>query len=175
MSGRKPTYQELAALVEQQAAEIARLKERIDELEDQLKIAHRQTARFRREPRLKKPRDQKKRPGREEGHAGSYRRRPEVIDESIEVPLSCCPHCAGQLLDVQQRDQFIEEIPPVRPRCFQVTTWTGTHPLQTSTATGAAGNHLGPRAQALASLLAHRSGLTMRRTCQALKDLGKIR
>jgi len=85
------------------------------------------------------------------------------------------------LSDVQKREQFIEELPPVRPICVKVTTWTGVcsecgavesrHPLQTSTATGAAGNHLGPRAQALALLLVHRSGLTMGCTCQTLRDL----
>ncbi len=136
---------------------------------------------FRRRDRLKKPESEKQRPGRKEGHEGAYRQRPEQIDEHIEVPLPCCPHCEGELSDLQQRDQYLEEIPPVRPRCFQITTWTGvcpecgpvqsTHPLQTSTAVGAAGNHLGPRVQALALLLSHRSGLTMRRTCQALQDL----
>jgi len=188
MSEGKPTSEELAALVEQQAAEIARLtqqiteqQKRITELEQRLQAAHRQAAPFRREERRKKPDAQKKRPGRQKGHAGTYRPRPETIDCEVDVPLPGCPHCEGQLADVQKREQFIEEIPPVRPVCVKVTAWTGvcarcgevqsTHPLQTSTAVGAAGNHLGPRAQALALLLAHRSGLTMRRSCQALWDL----
>ncbi len=192
MSEGKPTYGELVVLVEQQAVEIARLTQRVAELvghvqtlEEQLQAAHRQTAPFRRRDRLKKPESEKQRPGRKEGHEGAYRQRPEQIDEHIEVPLPCCPHCEGELSDLQQRDQYLEEIPPVRPRCFQITTWTGvcpecgpvqsTHPLQTSTAVGAAGNHLGPRAQALALLLSHRSGLTMRRTCQALQDLCGLR
>lgn len=182
MSEGKPTYEELALLVKQQAAEIARLNQRIAELEEQLQAAHRQAAPFRRDERRKKPAAQKKPPGRRPGHPGAFRRRPEIIDEHIEVPLCCCPHCEGPLSDLEQRDQYIEEIPPVRPRCYHITTWSGmcprcgkavesTHPLQTSTAVGAAGNHLGPRAQALAVLLAHRSGLPMRRTCQVLQDL----
>ncbi len=185
MSEGKPTYDQLVALVQQQATEIARLKRRVIELEELLQAAHRQAAPFRRDERRKKPAAQKKRPGRPEGHEGTYRQRPEVIDEHIEVPLPCCPHCEGKLSDVQQRNQYIEELPPVRPLCFHVTTWTGvcpqcgevqsTHPLQTSTASGAAGNHLGPRAQGLALLLAHRSGLTMRRTCQVLQDLCGLR
>jgi len=181
MSERKPTSEELVAVVQQQATLIGQLKQQIAALEEQLQAAHRQAAPFRREERRKKPDAQKKRPGRKKGHAGTYRQRPETIDHEVEVPLPGCPHCEGELSDVQQREQFIEEIPPVRPVCVKVTTWTGvcaqcgevqsTHPLQTSTAVGAAGNHLGPRAQALALLLSHRSGLTMRRSCQALHDL----
>lgn len=185
MSERKPTYRELTAVVSQQAAEIERLRQRVDELEEQMRAAHRQVAPFRRRDPLRKPDSQKKRPGRPKGHEGSCRQRPEQVDQEVEVPLPCCPHCAGSLSEVRQREQFIEEIPPVRPICVRVTTWTGvcehcgevesTHPLQTSRAVGAAGNHLGPRAQALAILLAHRSGLTMGRACQTLQDLLGLR
>lgn len=181
----KPTYDELAELVRQQAAEIERLKARIADLEDQLRQAHRQTAPFRRRETLKKPDAGKKPPGRPPGHPGAYRPRPAVIDQEIEVPLSGCPHCQGGLTGVRKRIQFIEELPPVRPVCVKLTTWTGlcgecgevhsTHPLQTSTATGAAGTHLGPRAQALAVLLSHRSGLSMGRACQTLRDLCGLR
>lgn len=181
MSEGKPTYEELAALVEVQAAQIEQFQRQIAELEEQLQAAHRQAGPFRRRETLKKPDAEKKRPGRKKGHKGLYRQRPEWLDHEVEVPLVGCPHCQGELTDVQKREQYIEEIPPVRPVCVKVTTWTGVcaqcgdvesrHPLQTSRAVGAAGNHLGPRAQALALLLAHRSGLTMRRTCQALADL----
>lgn len=181
MAARKPSYEELAELVEQQAAEIERLKQRIDELEGQLRDAHRQAGPFRRRETQKKKPSDKKPPGREKGHKGSYRRRPDTVDREVEVPLAGCPHCDGTLGHVQRREQFIEELPPVRPVCIKVTTWTGeceqcgpvhsTHPLQTSTAVGAAGNHLGPRAQAISVLLSHRSGLTLGRTCQTLQDL----
>jgi transposase len=46
-----------------------------------------------------------------------------------------------------------------------------THPLQVSTAGGAAGSHLGPRALALAASLNKGLGLTMRKTCAVLRDL----
>lgn len=161
--------------------ENAKLKDRVTELEEELRAAHRQAAPFRRREPLKKPDCEKKRPGRPPGHAGEYRRRPEVIDQEVEVPLEGCPHCQRPLLGLEKREQYIEEIPPVRPVCVKVTTWAGVcpkcgevesrHPLQTSRAVGAAGNHLGPRAQALAVLLSHRSGLTMSRTCQVLRDL----
>lgn len=45
------------------------------------------------------------------------------------------------------------------------------HPLQVSTAGGAAGTHLGPRALALAASLDKGLGLTMRKTCAVLRDL----
>lgn len=46
-----------------------------------------------------------------------------------------------------------------------------THPLQVSTACGAAGTHLGPRALALAGWLNKGLGLPMRKTCTVLRDL----
>ena len=195
MGQERPTYAELFRLVERQAKvieeqeqtikelrrEVTQLRRQVEDLQTQLREAHRSTAPLRRREQLKKPEAEKKSPGREKGHPGAYRRPPEQIDQTIEVPLTACPHCAGELQDVAQRTQFIEEIPPVRPLCVKLTTWTGTcakcgdvesrHPLQTSTATGAAGIHLGPRAHALALSLSHRSGLTMGRACQALHDL----
>ncbi|MBX3440270.1 MAG: IS66 family transposase [Planctomycetaceae bacterium] len=188
MAARKPTYDQLAELVQQQAAEIERLQgqvrtlqSRLEDLAQQLREAHRQTAPFRRRDSLKTPDAQKKKPGRPVGHPGACRPRPEVIDQEVEVPLPECPHCQGAVTGVQKREQFVEEIPPIRPVCVKVTTWTGTcarcgviesrHPLQTSTASGAAGTHLGPRAQALAVLLSHHCGLTMGRVCRTLQDL----
>lgn len=181
MAERKPTYDELAKLVQQQAAEIARLKKRVAELEEELKAAHRQAAPFRRREQKKKPPTEHKRPGRSKGHEGTYRRRPEQVDQEIEVPLPHCPHCQSELSELQSRDQVIEELPPVKPVVIKLTTWAGlcpqcgevrsTHPLQTSTAVGAAGTHLGPRAQATAVLLTHRTGLSTRRACELLDTL----
>ena len=188
MGQDRPTYADLARLAEQQAQtiselrrEVSELRHQVEDLQSQLREAHRSTAPFRRRESLKKPEAEKKRPGRRPGHAGDYRHPPEQIDQKIEVPLAVCPQCAGDLQDVQKRTQFIEELPPVRPLCIKLTTWTGTcakcgdvesrHPLQTSTAVGAAGTHLGPRAQAVALSLSHRSGMTMGRVCRALYDL----
>lgn len=202
MAAGKPTYDELAELVRsqaetirqqaetireltelnrRQAEEIAALRRRVSDLEEQLRSAHRQTAPFRRREKLKKPDGQKKKPGRAKGHPASYRPQPVVIDEQVEVPLPECPHCQGELGEVRKREQFIEELPPIRPRCVKVTTWTGVcprcgevesrHPLQTSTAVGAAGVHLGPRAHALAVLLSHHCGLTMGGVCRTLRDV----
>ncbi len=120
LAGMHP-YDELAELVRQQAAEIARLKARIADLEEQLRQAHRQTAPFRRRDTLKKPDGQQKKPGRPPGHPGAYRQRPDVVDQEVEVPLDGCPHCQRQLTSVEKREQFLEELPPVRPVCVKVT------------------------------------------------------
>ena len=126
-----------------------------------------------------------KRPGRKGGHRGIYRPVPPVIDEHIEVPLpSQCPHC-GQcdcFTPPQRRVQYIEELPPVRPKVSCLVTWESlctrcnhpvqsTHPLQVSSATAAAGVHLGARAQAIAIELNKKHGLTVRKTCRILQDL----
>jgi transposase len=127
-----------------------------------------------------------KRPGRKGGHEGSFRVRPpdEAVDSRIEVPLTHCPRCGGALSP--QTDEALEqtliEAPPARPQVVRLVTHrnrcgccgekvVSTHPLQVSTASGAAGTHLGPRALALAASLNKGQGLTMRTTCQVLRDL----
>lgn len=185
MAEGKPTYDELATLVQHQAAEIARLKQRIAELEEQLRQALRQSAPFERRAALKKPPDEKKPPGRKPGHPGAFRVRPQRIDHEVEVPLAGCPGCGGEVSELTRCEQIIEELPPIEPVRTRLVTWRGvcpqcgdvhsTHPLQTSTATGAAGTHLGPRAQATCVSLVHRFGLTFRRACGVLKDLWGLR
>jgi len=64
MAEQNPTDDELAELAARQRAEIERLKRRIEELEEQLRAAHRQAAPFRRREKTKTPPGRKKRPGR---------------------------------------------------------------------------------------------------------------
>lgn len=184
------------ANIEELRAEIRRLKERIEFLEqenqqlrEQLEKAQRQMARqaapFRREDRKKIPADKHKPIGRKPGHPGSYRKEPENIDETIELPLSSCPHCSGPLTDINRMEQIIEDIPPVRPHVVKVITYHGlcprcgqvetSHPLQTSHGQGAAKVQLGPRALALSACLNKVNGLTMRKTCRVLQDLCGLR
>jgi hypothetical protein len=95
--------------------------------------------------------------------------------------LDQCPDCGGPVTDVRLCQQYIEDIPPVRPHVTRITTYVGTcphcgevrstHPLQVSTATGAAGTHLGPRALALAAWLSKRLGMTTRSVCKMLQGL----
>ena len=185
MAGESPSYEELLESLRLLQAENAHLKARLAELEEKLREAHRQAAPFRRRESRKKSPIQNKKPFRKRGQPGGYRQAPEGDFQEIEVPLAGCPHCQCELTDLRRREQYIEEIPAMPPERTKLTTWTGVcpqcgpvasrHPLQTSTAVGAAGTHLGPRAQALAVLLAHRSGLTMSRVCQVLHDLCGLR
>ena len=162
-------------------AEISRLQARVAELEEQNRPP---SAPFRRPQEQRKA--DPKRPGRPPGHPGSCRRVPEMVDEHIEVPLPCCPHCAGALEMIMPLDQFIEELPPVRPHVTRLRTYEGrcprceklvrsTHPRQTSTAGGCAGVQLGARAVAIAAELKHGLGLTLRKSCRVLALLGGLR
>jgi transposase len=164
--------------IEQLRGELTRAQEQIAALQRE---AARQAAPFRRRDERKIPPEQRKRPGRPEGHRGARRVIPAVVDERVEVPLPACPHCGGEVSDRTPLVQYIEEIPPVRPRVTRLVTWSGrcpkcgevhsTHPLQTSRAQGAARVMLGPRALALGALLNKHLGLTMRSTCRVLKQL----
>jgi hypothetical protein len=154
------------------------------QLDEQTRISARQAAPFRRRESRKVPDGSKKRPGRPPGHPGVHRAVPEHVDEHVEIPLTGCPHCGGPVTEVQAIEQFIEEIPPARPRVTRLVTYRGqcatcgavhsSHPLQTSTATGATQTQLGPRAHALAAALNKQFGLTMRKTCRVLKLLAGL-
>ena len=155
--------------------EVAALRREVTELRQQ---AARSAAPFRR------PDDQrvteKRKSGRQPGHAPSHRPPPPQVDEYADVPLPQCPHCGGPLHDVRPVEQVIEDIPVVRTQLLHLTTYQGrcphcgpvrsTHPAQVSTAEGAAGVHLGARALALGALLNKRHGLTLRRTCAILQQ-----
>jgi transposase len=170
--------QRLADLTAQNQA----LREQLDEAQRQ---AARQAAPFRRRDSQRVPDARRKRPGRPKGHPGVHRDVPLHIDEHLEVPLPCCPHCGGAVQAVAPIEQFLEEIPPVRPRVTHLITYRGqcphcgpvqsTHPLKTSAATGAAKVQLGPRALALAATLNKQHGLTMRTTCRVLQQVAGLR
>ena len=194
---------EVLALVEQLRHEnqtlravIAGLEQRSSDLEaqnralrDQLDEAQRQAARqaapFRRRDSKKVPEARRKRPGRPKGHPGVHRVVPTHIDAEVEVPLPVCSQCGSAVQAVEPIEQFIEEIPPVRPRVTRLVTYRGqcpccgevqsTHPLKTSDATGAAKTQLGPRALALATTLHKHHGLTMRTTCRVLEQVAGLR
>jgi len=179
----------LQAENERLQTENRQLREQLDRLQKQVaeleRTSARQAAPFRREEQKKIPAGEKKRPGRKPGHRGFCRAIPEHIDREVEVPLDCCPRCQGVVSDRAPLVQWIEELPPLRPVVTRLTTWEATcsrcgavrstHPLQTSTAGGAAGVQLGPRALAVAALLNKELGVTMRKTCRVLAKLLGIR
>ena len=100
------------------------------------------------------------------------------------MALETCPACGERLAQADQRavEQTILEIPEIRPRVIRLRTYrtecghcqqsvSSTHPLQVSSATGAAGTHLGPRALGLAAALNKDLKLPMRKTCRILQEM----
>jgi len=176
--------QRLRAENEQWRQRVQQLQQQRTVLEEQLaeaqRAAHRPAAPFRVPEQRRCPHP--RRPGRAAGHPGACRARPTPIDEHIEVPLTSCPHCGGNTFrDRQAIEQFIEDIPIVRPTVTRLVTYRGTcadcgqevcttHPRQVSTAAGAAGVHLGPRALGLAADLNKAKGLSARKTCLILRE-----
>jgi len=173
--------------IEEQRRETERLQRENEalrrRLEDQERQSHRQAAPFRLED--EKRQAAPKKPGRPAGHVGRCRPKPAHVDETVEAPLGGCPQCGGSVHDVHAIEQFIEDLPPVRPhvtrvvtyegRCAQCGTVRSQHPLQVSTASGAAGVQIGPRALGVAMQLIHRHGVPKRATCRLLDDLFGLR
>lgn len=171
--GRDVRLAELESQLRQRDELIVKLQQRIAELEQRLaeqeRAGKRQATPFARKQRKAKP----KRPGRKPGQ-GKFTYRtppaPEEVDETKEAPLNCCSACHGPLRDLQAHEQFVVDIPEVQPKITRFVTHSGycgtcrqrvrsRHPEQISTATGAAGVVLGPRAKALAADLKHRLGV----------------
>ena len=160
----------------QQQKQVEELERRVEELERE---AHRQAAPFRRpeEQRSRNPRS----PGRPKGHPGSYRKPPRQVDAEVRVSLPQCPQCGGAVEKVRSREQIVEEL-ELRVHRIRLITQVGrcpvcgpvrsTHPLQVSTATGAAGTHLGPQAWGFAALLNKQLGLPLVKTCAVLEQCG---
>jgi hypothetical protein len=187
-----PSYAELVQLVADLREQVERLTARVEELtaenqqlREQLEQCRREGARqaapFRRPERKKIAPEKRKKPGRPEGHVGVNRPVPDHVDETISVPLDACPHCGGAVANCVPVEQYIEEIPPVRPRVIRLITRQGscarcgtvasTHPLKTGHGVLASRVHLGPRALAVAATLNKQHGLSMRKTCRVLQDL----
>lgn len=172
---------QLRATIEELLKRIRQLEQRCEELE---RTAHRQAAPFRRPDKKRKPPEQHRSIGRPKGHPPAWRQRPDQIDDEITVPLRQCPHCGDPVHGVTPCEQFIEDLPPIRPHVTRLVTHVGrcarcgevrsVHPSQVSVASGAAATHLGPRALGLAAWLNKHLGLTMRKTCRVLRQLGGL-
>ena len=154
------------------------------ELEQQRRSQKRQAAPFRRNSDKRQTNPQ--RPGRKPGHPGQWRHPPPASahDEHIEVPLEHCPHCEHPLDGSQQEalEQTIVEIPVVTPRVIRLRTYRNHceqcqcrvrshHPLQVSTAGGAASTQLGPQAVGVGTYLNKQLGLPLRQSCEVMEQL----
>ena len=171
-----PKERRIAALENQLAqahATIEALQEHLRQLQAEVaaqkRAGKRQATPFSRGKRAKKP----KRPGRKAGQ-GKFNRREKpasAADDTKVAPLPCCQACGGGLTKMKEHEHFEVDIPPVRPVVTRYVTHSGycgnckkrvrsRHPDQISTATGAAGVSVGPRAKALAADLKHRLGVS---------------
>ena len=162
-------WEETQAELETVRAKLEEAQARIATLEAELRRGRRQAAPFSRE----EPKPDPKLPGRRPGQGQfTYRERPpaEMIQETVEVPLEACPDCGGPLQDRATHEQVQVDLPKVQPLITRFRTESGycpqcrkrvrsRHPQQVSSATGAAGVSVGPRAKALAADLKHRLGI----------------
>lgn len=144
------------------------------------RVSHRQAAPFRIEEGKKK--QEKNQPGRKKGHKGSYRNIPQSIDETIEVKLHSCPHCGNKIEPLRAIEQYIEELPEIRPKVYKLITWSGKclhcgkrvqskHPLKCSQATGAAKVQTGPQAKGIEMRLQYEYGLSKRKCTDLLANI----
>jgi transposase len=156
-----------AAEIDDLTAENEKLRKEIAELQ---RAAKRQATPFARRRRVKV----RRKPGRPAGHPPASQAVPKQVDAEAEVLLDGCPCCGGAVSDVEDHEQFVVDIPPVKPHVTRVVTqsaWCGrcrqrvrtTHPSQVSRAGGAARVATGPRALGLAAEMKHRLGVPYRK------------
>lgn len=163
---------ELEAELAQARATIGRLQQQLERLLKEMdalkRSGKRQATPFARRQRVAAP----QRPGRRTGQGTFGRRaepRPDQVAETQVAELCACPQCGGVLAAIREHEQYVTDIPVVQPVTTRYVTYSGycaacrrrvrsRHPDQISTATGAAGVLVGPRAKALAAELKHGLG-----------------
>jgi transposase len=173
---------ELVALILKQAAAIASLRARIEEL---TRSGKRQASPFSKGTRKKDP----KRPGRKPGQ-GMFKTReapaPEQLSEPpVDVPLEqpACPACGGELAFERVEEASITDLPEVirpRVRLFRVAAHRctgcgaaarGRHPELAADQRGATAHRLGPRLLAAAHHVHYRLGVPVRKLPELFRAL----
>ena len=173
---------ELVALILKQAAAIAALQAKVEEL---TRSGKRPAAPFSKGTRARDP----KRPGRKPGQ-GMFRHReapaPEQLSEPpIEVPVSepACLACGGELAFDHVEEASITDLPELvkpRARLFRVAVHRcegcgararGRHPELAGDQRGATAHRLGPRLLAAAHHLHYRLGVPVRKLPEVLRLL----
>jgi hypothetical protein len=173
---------ELVALILKQAAAIAALEAKVEEL---ARPGRRQAAPFSKGARVEDP----KRPGRKPGR-GMFKRReapaPEQLSEPpIEIPVGppACPACGGELAFDRIEEASITDLPEIirpRVRLFRVAvhrctgcgaTARGRHPELAADQRGATAHRLGPRLLAAAHHAHYRLGVPVRKLPELFRAL----
>ena len=184
--------QERLTKVEQERDElqgqVGALKKDNQELKEKLAKAQRAQKRPDAPFRRNRRKGARKKPGRPSGHEPAQRDQPEEVDHEVQVPLEQCPHCGSpELSEVENLEpQIVIDLPEkVKPTVTRYHNQSGTclrcgqrgvsrHRDQTSTARGAAGVQVGPRAISQALDLKHRIGIPFRKVCEVLKLLSGL-
>jgi transposase len=160
--------------------EVSRLKQMVEMLQRQ---ARRQAAPFSKNHSATHPRRPGRRPGLAYG-TKAHRQVPDHIDETVIVPYpKLCPGCGAEVVYEDTEHVYQQELPAqaVLNRCFAVqrgrcprcgAAVRSRHPDQASSATGAAGCHLGPRAAAHAVVLSKECGLSATKIARLFGLLG---
>jgi transposase len=166
--------------------EVRRLTARVTELESTVeklrRAAKRQAAPHSKGTHVEHPKRSGRPPG--EGYGTkAYRRVPDHIDETVEVPCPAHCDCGGEVEVDGIVEQWVQDIPPVAVRslllrihkgrcrrCGKVVR--GRHPDQTSEAAGAAASMIGPHATALAVDLKKEMGVSERKICRLFAHFG---
>ena len=180
-----PTYDELAALVVAQAAEIARLNARIEELEARLNTNSRNSSKPPSSDGLAKPapkslrRKSGRKPGGQAGHPGSTLAQVTDPDEVIRHEPGACGGCGAGLtaapqVGVERRQVF--DLPPVTVRVTEhqvVTRWCRCGQVSRGVAPDGvnAPVQYGSRITAIILYLYMGQFLSKKRTAQALSEL----
>jgi transposase len=167
---------------QRQGVEILRLQRLMERLREENESMKRESLRqatpFARRKRV----EVRKKPGRKAGEGVFHRReKPKQVDRTMKARLHGCPECGGRLKDIHRHEQFVTDIPPVRPVTTRYINESGYcskchcrvrshHPEQISEACGAAGVLVGPRAKALAADLKHRLGCSYGKVSETLND-----
>lgn len=159
---------------------IRQLREQIEELQ---RTGKRQAVPFaRREAQRVKKR---RRRGRKAG-VGSFKNREkpkaEEISQVKKAELSGCPNCQCKLEEIKEHEQYEVELPEIKPIVTLYVMLSGKcpqcgkrhrmyHPDQISSAVGASGVVVGPRAKALASDLKHGFGASYGKVSRFLEEV----
>lgn len=116
------------------------------------------------------------------GHPGWFRKKPEIIDEEIEVHVKRCPYCGGEhLTRCAKYDEHIQEdivIPRVKVskyrhwryycnKCKRISSGIGRDEIP--------GSYIGPVAKGVANYLRYKSGLSYYKIQDIFEQLFNLR
>jgi transposase len=191
VSGGRPSYDDLAAVVAAQAEVIEQLRGRVAELEAEAAELKRRLAQNSRNSSrppssdgLAKPapkslrRPSGRKPGGQPGHDGGHLARVAVPDEIVDHVPEVCGGCRGALrdgVDVGHRARQVFDLPEIRLGVCEHRAWTrrcacGHETTAAFPATVTAPTQSGPRVRALGLYLVAHQHLPYARAAQLLSD-----